>query len=248
MGTDVYANGREIACKASSGKTIADFPDTCLSPPSPPAGPVPVPYPNTASASDTTNGSTTVMICGLEVMLRDSSTFKTSTGNEAATRTLGMGVVTHTIQGEASFVSWSMDVQIEGQNVDRHLDMTVPNELSMPVDGPPKPHQSSAASGDASAAAQEQRCRQQRSAILSKYAKLGKELRKYDPVADAKGGFPMKWGTTKPGGHYKEITDLQRGLKNDLTRFNAECRDTDVKIDRNVDRMANQPIPRPPGL
>src|SRR5215471_16117328 len=127
MGTEVYANGREIACKASTGKTIADFPDTCLSPPSPPAGPVPVPYPNTAYASDTTGGTKTVMISGKEVMLRDQSTFKKSTGDEAATKSLGMGVVTHTIQGEASFVSWSMDVKVEGQNVDRHLDMTVPN-------------------------------------------------------------------------------------------------------------------------
>ena len=97
MGTEVYANGREIACKASTGKTIADFPDTCLSPPTPPAGPVPIPYPNTAAASDTTNGSTTVMISGQEVMLKDQSTFKTSTGNEAATKSLGMGVITHTI-------------------------------------------------------------------------------------------------------------------------------------------------------
>jgi len=238
----VYANGREISCKASSGKTIADFPDTCLSPPSPPAGPVPIPYPNTASASDTTNGSTTVMICGQEVMLKDQSTFKTSTGNEAATKSLGMGVITHTIQGEASFVAWSMDVKIEGQNVDRHLDLTIPNEQSVPADGPPKPHQSSAASAE-----QERQCRALRAQIMGKYAKLGKELRKYDPVADAKGGFKMKWGVTKPCGHYIEILALQRGLKNDLTRFRRDCAGTSVKIDRNVDRMANAPIVRPRG-
>ena len=62
------------------------------------------------------------MISGKEIMLKDASVFKKSTGNEAATKSLGMGVVTHTIQGEASFVSWSMDVKIEGQNADRHLD------------------------------------------------------------------------------------------------------------------------------
>jgi hypothetical protein len=140
MANEVYANGREIACKAAAGKTIAAFPDTCLSPPSPPAGPVPIPYPNTAYARDTTNGSTTVMISGQEVMLKDKSTFKTSTGNEAATKSLGMGVVTHTIQGEASFVAWSMDVMIEGANVDRHLDMTVNNEQCSPADTPPWPY------------------------------------------------------------------------------------------------------------
>ena len=132
MANEVYANGREIACKASSGQVIAGFPDVCLSPPSPPAGPVPIPYPNTAAASDTTNGSKTVQISGQEVMLKDSSSFKKSTGNEAATKSFGMGVVTHQIQGEASFMSWSMDVKIEGANVDRHLDMMMHNEQSSP--------------------------------------------------------------------------------------------------------------------
>lgn len=148
MGTEVYANNMEIACKAASGKSIAAFPDTCLSPPSPPAGPVPVPYPNTASASDTSNGSTTVMILGQEVMLKDQSVFKTSTGNEAATKSLGMGVVTHTIQGEASFVAWSMDVKFEGANVDRHLDMMAQNEQSQPPNPPTWPYTSTQTSPD----------------------------------------------------------------------------------------------------
>jgi hypothetical protein len=133
MANEVYANSMEIACRAAAGKSIAAFPDTCLSPPSPPAGPVPIPYPNTAYASDTSDGSTTVMISGQEVMLKDQSTFKKSTGDEAATKSLGMGVVTHAIQGEASFVSWSMDVKIEGQNVDRHLDQMLHNEQSVPA-------------------------------------------------------------------------------------------------------------------
>ena len=60
-------------------------------------------------------------------MLKDQSTFKKSTGDEAATKSLGMGVVTHCIQGEASFIAWSMDVKFEGQNVDRHLDLMLHN-------------------------------------------------------------------------------------------------------------------------
>jgi hypothetical protein len=128
MAVNVYANGMEIACKAASGQSAAAFPDTCLTPPPPPGGPQPIPYPNTAKAADTTNGTTTVMICGEEVMRADISTFKTSTGDEAATRSQGMGVVTHTIQGEASFIAWSMNVKFEGHNVDRHLDQMIHNE------------------------------------------------------------------------------------------------------------------------
>jgi hypothetical protein len=137
MGIQVYANGMSIACKAADGKSAAASPDVCMSPPTPPGVPVPVPYPNTAMASDTTDGSKTVQINGQEVMLKDKSTFKTSTGDEAATKTLGMGVVTHQIQGEASFVAWSMDVKFEGENVPRHMDLMGHNEGSDPPNTPP---------------------------------------------------------------------------------------------------------------
>ncbi len=140
MGCAVYANGMSIACKAAAGKTIAAMPDVCLSPPTPPAGPLPVPYPNTAMASDTTKGSKTVQIGGEEVMLKDQSTFKKSTGDEAATKSLGMGVVSHQIQGEVSFAAWSMDVKFEGENVPRHLDITLHNEMCIPANTPPWPY------------------------------------------------------------------------------------------------------------
>ena len=109
MGCEVYANGDEIACKAGDGKVIASFPDVCLSPPSPPAGPIPVPYPDTSFSKDMQNGSKTVMIKGKEVMLKDQSFYKTSPlGDEAATKGLGAGVITHVITGKTYFVAWSL--------------------------------------------------------------------------------------------------------------------------------------------
>ena len=88
MSCDVFANNNEISCKGGGNKVIAEFPDVCLSPPSPPAGPIPVPYPNTSFSKDMQDGSKTVMIRGKEVMLKDKSFYKTSPlGNEAATRT-----------------------------------------------------------------------------------------------------------------------------------------------------------------
>jgi len=131
MGCKVYANGNEIACKAGGGKVIAAFPDVCLSPPSPPAGPIPVPYPDTSFAKDTKNGSKTVKIKKKEVMLKDKSFYKSSPlGNEAATKSLGAGVVTHVITGKTYFTAWSMDVKFEGANVDRHIDLTTSNHAS----------------------------------------------------------------------------------------------------------------------
>src|SRR5215475_11448694 len=101
MGCEVYANDDEIACKAGDGKVIAAFPDVCLSPLSPSVGPILVLYADTSFSKDMQNGSKTVMIKGKEVMLKDQSFYKTSPlGDEAATRSLGQGVITHTITGK----------------------------------------------------------------------------------------------------------------------------------------------------
>ena len=130
MANDVFANGLEIACKAADGKSVACFPDPCFTPPSPPAGWIVVPYANTAYAKDTTKGSKTVFITGKPVMKKDVSYFKTSTGNEPAAGP--KGVVTGVKKGKAYFTSWSMNVKVEGKNVDRHTDMTTHNHGSAP--------------------------------------------------------------------------------------------------------------------
>lgn len=128
--SNVYANGMEVCGKYGGGKMIAAMPDVCLSPPSPPAGPVPLPYPNFAQDSDTDDGSRTVVVGGKEVMLKDKSFFKKCKGDEAATKSLGQGTLTHVIQGKVYFISWSMDVEVEGENVVRHLDSTTSNHAS----------------------------------------------------------------------------------------------------------------------
>jgi hypothetical protein len=131
MANEVYANGNEIACKAGAGKTICAMPDVCFTPPENPATPpgVPVPYPNTGFASDTTEGSKTVKISDKEVMLKNKSYFKKSTGDEAGAAAK-KGVISSTNTGKVYFIKWSMDVKFEGENVDRHLDMTTDNHNS----------------------------------------------------------------------------------------------------------------------
>jgi hypothetical protein len=134
MGCDVFANNDEIACKAGGGKVIASFPDVCLTPPPPPAGPIPIPYPDTSFSKDMQSGSKTVKIGGKEVMLKDQSFYKSSPlGDEAATNGQGANVITHVITGKTYFVAWSMDVKFEGQNVDRHSDLTTSNHASRPA-------------------------------------------------------------------------------------------------------------------
>jgi hypothetical protein len=138
MGHEVYAGGWEVAGKAGSNKSIARFPDVCLSPPSPPAGPIPVPYPDTALSSDLKEGSQTVLLGGEPAALAQQSHYKPSAlGNEAATNSFGANVVTHVITGKTVFQSWSMDVQVEGKQVCRHFDMTTSNHACPPPATPP---------------------------------------------------------------------------------------------------------------
>ena len=122
MGVTVLVNNRTVVHAASSGKAIASAPDFCLTPS--PGGPVPIPYPNTASSSLMSGGSVTVKCDGLSIMLKG-SVFSTSTGDEGGTA--GGGVASHVIKGKATFSNYSFDVQVEGKNVPRYLDAMLNN-------------------------------------------------------------------------------------------------------------------------
>lgn len=118
----------EVSSKSMSGKSICQFPDVCFTPPLTPATPpgVPIPYPNTGLAGDTADGSATVKIANKEVMLKNKSKFKKSTGDEAGAAPK-KGLITSTNKGAVYFLSWSIDVMVEGENVVRNLDMTTHN-------------------------------------------------------------------------------------------------------------------------
>ena len=250
MGCEVYANGSEVSCKAGGNKVIAAMPDVCLSPPSPPAGPVPIPYPNTSFSKDMQQGSKTVMVKGKEAMLKDQSFYKTSAiGDEPATKGLGASVITHVITGTTYCQAWSMDVQFEGANVDRHMDITSSNHASkiggrstplpttaVPATPPPPltPEQE-----------KKKKCAKMKGEAMAKHEKLKKEFRKYDPVKDAKGGFPMGGGKlTKPGGHYIEMRNLQKGLRRDIMEYEREC---GKNLPPDLVADANKEVAIPPG-
>ena len=139
MANDVFANGREIACKAGDGQVDLRLPrrlhDAAREPGD--AARRAGPYPNTGMASDTTDGSTTVKISGKEVMLKNKSYFKKSMGDEAGCAAK-KGVVTSVNRGKVYFIAWSMDVKFEGENVVRHLDMTTHNHASPVPNTPPQ--------------------------------------------------------------------------------------------------------------
>jgi len=126
----VFANGLEVSGKATPNKTIAAMPDVCLSPPPPPAGPVPIPYPLTGMASDTTDGCTSVFVKGKEAGKKNGSKYSKTTGDEPATNSFGAGVVTHKITGPLKFAAYSFDVIFEGGGAERFTDLTTQNHMN----------------------------------------------------------------------------------------------------------------------
>ena len=126
MANTVGVNKMSVVTKDSKGVTAA-FPDVCKTPS--PAGPVPIPYPNIAKSSDTAKGTRKVSVEGNPVCVKDSN-FSTSTGDEAGTA--GGGVASSKTKGKAEFVNYSFDVQFEGKNVARALDLMLHNDKNTP--------------------------------------------------------------------------------------------------------------------
>jgi uncharacterized Zn-binding protein involved in type VI secretion len=129
MSLTVYAEDMGLFHKGSNGQGIAPA-DVCLTPPPPPAGPIPVPYVNVLSASDLAKGSKTVKIDGEPTALEDQSEISTSSGDEAGTQ--GGNVVTHQTKGKGYFTLWSFTVKVEGKGVCRHGDPIGQNCASTP--------------------------------------------------------------------------------------------------------------------
>jgi len=109
----VLVNQLSVVHKGSNGVATASAPDVCKTPS--PGGPVPLPYPNVAQASDLVDGTTSVTVEGSPVAVKDSA-FATSTGDEAGS---AGGVVSGVTKGKAKFVNYSFDVKLEGKNACR---------------------------------------------------------------------------------------------------------------------------------
>jgi RHS repeat-associated protein len=93
--------------------------------------------------------------------------------------------------------------------------------------------------------------------LIVKAGKLVKEFGKYDPVADGKGGHTYyvkgQQRTTKPGGHFQEINDLQRGIRNDINKYIKACIDKDknggggggAPVPEWIEELATRPVDPP---
>lgn len=117
----VYANSRSIIHSGDGGAHTAAPPDVCKTPL--PAGPVPIPYVNIASSSDSAKGTKHVKIEG-NPTANEGSELSTSSGDEPGT---AGGVVSSKFKGKMTWASTSSDVKSEGKGVARFMDPTLQN-------------------------------------------------------------------------------------------------------------------------
>lgn len=113
----INVNGLSLCHKASGGVSMATVPDVCKTPT--PAGPVPIPYPNIAMSSQLVKGSTTVKVDGGNMAAIMGSEFAMSTGDEPGT---AGGVASGVFKKEASWISFSFNVKIDGKAACRLTD------------------------------------------------------------------------------------------------------------------------------
>ncbi|VAW64392.1 hypothetical protein MNBD_GAMMA11-3265, partial [hydrothermal vent metagenome] len=118
---NVFTNSRSNIHKGSGDKAAAGAPDVCKTPVG--SAVVPIPYPNISQSSTLKKGSKSVKINGKPACL-EKSTFDSSSGDQAGR--LG-GIISGVTGKETRFISSSFDVQIEGQNTVRHMDVTTHN-------------------------------------------------------------------------------------------------------------------------
>lgn len=143
MADNVFINGR-TAVHAGSNGTLNTM-DVCLTPSG--NSVVPIPYANVARSADADKTADSVFVNG-NTLCHEKSVFKKSTGDQAGRR---KGIVSGSIEGEASFRTASTNVYAVGHAVTRALDLMVSNNkntppapLMQPLGLPPLPKMPSA--------------------------------------------------------------------------------------------------------
>ncbi len=116
MPTNISVDGLGLTYKGSVGISNATVPDVCKTPS--PGGPIPVPYPNVAKQSSLQGGTTTVRAHGQMIAVKGSQ-YASSNGDEAGTA----GGLKYGVNMKATdWITYSLDVKMDGQNACRHTD------------------------------------------------------------------------------------------------------------------------------
>ncbi|MBZ8141131.1 hypothetical protein CLD22_14610 [Rubrivivax gelatinosus] len=124
MPVTVKVNGtvNSLVHKGSNGISAATIPDVCKTPS--PGGPVPIPYPNISQSATLAKGTTTVKADGGMMIAIKGSEFSLSNGDNAG---VAGGVKSSTFMKESTWILYSFDVKMDGQNAARLTDKKFQN-------------------------------------------------------------------------------------------------------------------------
>ena len=124
MPVTVKVNGtcNSLVHKGANAISAATIPDVCKTPT--PGGPVPLPYPNISQSATLDKGTTTVTADGGMMIGIKGSEFSLSNGDEPGT--IG-GVKSNTFIKESTWILYSFDVKMDGQNACRLTDKKFQN-------------------------------------------------------------------------------------------------------------------------
>ena len=126
MPVTINVNNLTLCHKGSNGVSTATIPDFCYTP-APPGPPVPMPYPNVALSSDLIKGTTTISADSGNMCANYGSEFFKSTGDEPGV--IG-GVLSATFIKEATWLTFSFDVMLEGKPACRLTDKMFHNHMN----------------------------------------------------------------------------------------------------------------------
>jgi Domain of unknown function (DUF4150) len=122
MSDTIVINNLSLSHKGSSGVSTATIPDVCKTPS--PGGPIPLPYPNVSMSSSLDKGTTTVKVDGGNMAATKGSEYSMSSGDEPGT--VG-GVTSSTFKKESTWITYSFDVKLDGDNACRLTDKKFQN-------------------------------------------------------------------------------------------------------------------------
>lgn len=124
MTVSVKVNGaaNSLVHKGSNGISAATIPDVCKTPT--PGGPVPMPYPNVSQSATLAKGTTTVKADGGMMIAIKGSEFSISNGDNPG---VAGGVKSSTFMKESTWILYSFDVKMNGQNACRLTDKKFQN-------------------------------------------------------------------------------------------------------------------------
>jgi uncharacterized Zn-binding protein involved in type VI secretion len=117
----VNGTANSLVHKGCNGISAATIPDVCKTPS--PGGPVPIPYPNISQSATLAKGTTTVKADGMMAAIKGSE-FSLSNGDEAG---VAGGVKSSTFIKESTWILYSFDVKMDGQNACRLTDKKFQN-------------------------------------------------------------------------------------------------------------------------